>query len=710
MRLPAQFKLPPFLPFPHLPPLPALVLACGCLAGSATLAQNSGQGLGISSQGTTGGLVIPSAYTLPAGTVAASAGNTSESTLGPFSYKGNYTFGIGLSDHIELSGRLTDYVNPVPGTTLVAGVRDLSANLKLKLPTFWQAQPTIAVGVNDVAGGASFFRSRYVVTSEQFGPVQLTAGYAWNEQIPNTGLATNFKGFFGGAQVNLGNTGLALLGEYDGSQRHVGVRYISQPFASLGNLRLIGTLQRASGDTFPAGNPDATSFSLGVVIPLGQNALQLGQKPPENSLPALAAAPTGGMVATAEDRMESLSKALVTVGLERVRVGQAGTMLVVEYENNRYLQSEADAIGLVLGLAAEHAPAEVAKVQAVTLKAGQAVYQTSVAVPAYRAFLRNGDAGAARASLTVQRPHSATNLAVRWQQERATGNSPVRIEIKPEITYAVGTEVGLFDFSLAANLQAIVSLWGGAELYTSAIKQLGNTENFNTGFAFAAARQRDGLRVAAVQQSFWLGPNVFANVGVGRYNYDSNGVQGEATVFVPGRDDVLRLRGGVYQPAAGQTFGPLDWQGSASYRWVYAPDTWVEAGYQQYSDGSRGPSVELTRWFGDFSVHIYYRRGDTRQFAGLELSIPLTPRQGMAPSPIVLTGSPQVARGLRTRITDANTTTNDIDFNSVRDLRLDYNAELRQLNAGRSSQSYFASQLPRMRDAFYRFARDLVVN
>ena len=699
MRPPAPFTLSP---------LQALMLAGGCLASGTALAQ----GLGISSQATTGGLVIPSAYTLPAGTVAASVSNTSESTLGPFNYKGNYTFGIGLSDHIELTGRLTDYTNPLPGTGLVTGVRDLSANLKFKLPTFWQAQPAIALGINDLAGGASFFKSRYIVASEQFGPVQLTAGYAWNDQIPNTGLATNFRGFFGGAQWNLGDTGFALLGEYDGSQRHVGVRYTSQPFASLGNLQIIGTLQRASGETAPAGNPEATSFQLGVVIPLGQNALAVGQKKPENPLPALpaadATAATGGMVATPQDRLDALTKALVAVGLERVRVGTAGENLVVEYENNRYLQSEADAIGLVLGLGAEHAPAGLRQVRAVTLKAGQAVYETGVAIAAYRAYLRDGDAGAVRSSLVVQRQSPSTAQPVQWSTERPTARSPVRIEIKPELTYTVGTEVGIFDFSLAANVQAIVPLWGGAELYTSAIKQLVNTENFNPGFAFAAARQRDGLRVTAVQHSFWLGSNVLANVGVGRYNYDSYGVQGEATVFVPGRDDVLRLRGGAYQPQAGLAPGPQDTQASGSYRWVASPDTWVEAGYQQYSDGSRGPSVELIRWFGDFSVHLYYRRGDNRQFAGLELSIPLTPRQGMAPGPIVFTGSPQVARGIRTRITDANTATNDIDFNSVRDLRLDYNAELRQLNAGRNNQSYFSQQLPRMREAFYLYARELV--
>ena len=708
------------MPFSALFTLPqlfrcqALVLACACLAAGTSVAQGLSPNLGISSQASSGGLVIPNALTLAVGTVAATAGNASESTLGAFNPKGNYTFGIGLFDSVELTGRLTDYWRSVPGVGPFAGIRDLSANLKFKLPTFWQAQPAIAFGINDLGGGASFFKSRYLVATEQFGPVQLSAGYAWNSQAPNSGLATNFKGFFGGAKWNFGDTGFALLGEYDGSQRHVGVRYTSPPFAGLGNLRITGTVQRALGDTSPAGNADATSFQLGLVIPFGQNEPQRGQKSPDNILPALptaeAAKSVGGMVATAEDRLESLTKALVAVGLERVRVGVIADQLVVEYENNRYLQSEADALGLVFGLGAEHAPTGLRQVHAVTLKAGKAVYETGVSIAAFRAFLRNGDPGEARDSLVAQRQNPYAAQAVQWSNQRPTSGSPVRIEIKPEISYTVGTEVGLFDFSLAANVQGIVPLWGGAELYTSAIKQLVNSENFNNGFPFAAARQRDGLRVVALQQSFWLGSNVFANVGVGRYNYDNYGVQGEATVFVPGRDDVVRLRGGTYQTPTGQAPGPQDTQASGSYRWAYSPQTWVEAGYQQYSDGSRGPSVELTRWFGDFSVQIYYRRGDLRQYAGIELSIPLTPRQGMAPSLVTFSGTPQFQRGLRTRITDANTVTNDVDFNFVRDMRLDYNAELRQLNAGRMGQSYFASQMPRMREAFYLYARNLVAS
>ena len=43
---------------------------------------------------------------------------------------------------------------------------------------------------------------------------------------------------------------------------------------------------------------------------------------------------------------------------------------------------------------------------------------------------------------------------------------------------------------------------------------------------------------------------------------------------------------------------------------------------------------------------------------------------------------------------------------AVRDFQLDYNAELRLLNAGRMGIGDLASELPRMREAFFLYGRD----
>jgi len=661
----------------------------------------------ITTQGATGGLVIPSAHVLPGGSLALTMGNYQEPQLGTFDTRRNFSLGLGLLPNIELFGRFAEYQNPSTNPPFLNGPRDLSANVKFKLPAFWRGQPDLAVGLNDLGGGAAAFKSRYVVASHDWGPARLSAGYAWGSPaFANTAGRKTFDGAFGGVQVRLGDTGLSALAEHDGQQRHVGVRYTSQPLPALGHAQVVGTLQRSGGAVDLAGrDADRTTFALSVLVPLGGNEARRGHFQIEHRLASLdpPAAPAAAMVPTTQDRQQSLLNALAAAGLERVRVGMQGNTLLVEYENHRYGQNEADALGVVLGLAAELAPAGTRRVAAITLKAGMRSYETSVDVAQWRAYLRDGDASYAQTSLTVDRAPAAMP-DVQWLDARPSRRVPVRLEISPDVVYALGTEVGAFDYSLAANLQAIVPLWRGAELYTSYIRRLDNSSNYAPGLAFGAYRHRNGLKVAAVHQSFWLGPQVFANIGVGRYAYDAWGVQGEVSVFVPGRDDVVRLRGGAYGRQPGQSRRqavPV----SATYRWVPASYTWVEAGLQQYSDGSRGPSVVLTRWFGDVGAHLYYRKGGSVQYAGLELSIPLTPRQGMAAGPVELGGAAQFQRGVRTRVTDSGTAANVADPAAVRDMQLDYNAELRQLNAGRASERYFISQLPRMREAFYRYGR-----
>lgn len=677
-----------------------LVIAFICLPGVCA-AQ-----LGITTQGATGGLVVPSGNVLETGAVAFTRGNYSEPKLGNWEKRQNYIVGVGLLPNIELFGRFVEYQNPLRGSDFINGPRDISANVKVKLPEFWRGQPNVAVGLNDVSGGASFFKSRYGVVSDQWGPVRWSAGYAWGSPIlgnPAQGYA--FDGAFGGVEFQLGQTGLSLLAEYDGQQKHVGARYTSSAIPWLADAQVVATLQRSTGAQDPVGRDvDRTSAALSVVIPLEAFAQKRTTFKPALTLASLDAKPAGGMTPTAEDRQDSLQKALVATGLERVRVGTQGSSLVIEYENNRYGQNEADAIGVVLGLAVEHAPAGVRRVSAVTLKAGQRMYETSVDVAVYRAFLRDGDASQARGSLAVDRLPAYGAGDVKWIDPTPTRRSPLRVEVKPELLFFQGTEVGTWDYTLAANVQAFVPLWRGAELYTSYIERLSNSDNFEPGFAFNAFRDRNGLKVAAVQQSFWLGQHVHANLGVGRYNYDAWGVQGEATVFVPGRDDVIRLRGGVYERQPGQSRRRTV-PASATYRWVPSPNTWVEAGLQQYSDGFRGPSVVLTRWFGDVGVHLFYRRSGDAQFAGLEMSIPLTPRQGMAPGLVQLGGTSRFTQGVRTRLVDSSTGINFVQPTAALDMRLDYNAEQRQLNSGRNSQRYFVGQLHRMREAFYLYAR-----
>jgi Exopolysaccharide biosynthesis protein YbjH len=695
---------------------PVAALVCGAAMAGPLSAQTSQPATqdgpyGLANGGSRGGLTIPGPLSLPTGDMALGLSNYQEPAWGNQPVHNNYLLGFGLGWGLELTGRIADYNNPpAAGLPLLGGmgIRDLSANLKWQLPRFWQTQtwmPEVAVGMTDVGGGAVNFGSHYLVLGDETGALRWRLGFGKAKDPRSKPYALD--GGFGGLEWMFGNTGFSALAEHDSHQAHAGLRYHSEPIAALGQARLVGTLQRSFGGKTVAGlASDATSLGLHLVMPLGRDS---GGKTIQGDAPALplhAAGSAPGSLHSAADRAEQLHKALVQAGLERVRVGQTGADWVVQYENLRYAQNEADALGIVLGLAAEWAPDAIQRLRAVSLKGGQAMASVTVPVQAVRAFMRGQSSlgsdlqAADGADASLGQVAWATGVA-----GQASAHSWVRLELRPLLAYAVATEYGLADYSAALQAEARVPLWRGGEAYTQAVGRVSNSANYGPGGVYNADLIREGAKTVALQQTAWLAPGLLASVGVGRYLYDRDGVQGQVQWQVPGRDDLVRLRGAAYKV---DTRYPNDAQMAATYRWVAQPSAWFEAGLQQYSDGTQGPTLGFTRWFGDVSVNLNYRRGGNAQFVGLDISFPLTPRRGMAANPIHLGGASQFQMGLRTRLTDQYTAINLVQPNAARDLAVAYQLDSQQLNAGRQGAAYWRSQQVRMRDSFYLHARALL--
>ena len=680
------------------------------------------QGLGVSSLGTTGGLTIPTAYVLESGDMALSAGNYQDPKIGTFSHKRNYTLGFGLMPGVELFGRLADYQNPRatrPGAPdITGGPRDISANLKWQLPIELRGLPKLAVGATDISGGAVYFSSKYAVASDEVGPLRWSLGYARGGSAA-AGRPKVLDGVFGGAELKLGSSRATLLAETDGRQRHAGLRYYSEALPWLGDSQLVGTVQRSFGATTQAGRKaDDTSVNVSLMMPLGtaDKTRQARVDATAQALPPLeqpgasSASAAGGMVATAQDRLDGLARALRATGLDRVRVGMLGNQMVVEYENYRYLHNEADALGVVLGLAAEAAPAGTTRVHAITRKAGQEVFETSVDVAAYRSFLRDGDDRQVKNTLGFGRLAGYDDAGVQWATGEAGEGSRqtwLRVELKPLLNYAVGTEFGIFDYSLAANVRSTVGLWKGAEVYADVVKRVANSDNMEPRRIFASSLHRNGLKTVALQQSFWLGPRLFTSVGAGKYNYDDLGAEGESILFLPWNADSLHLKGSYMRDQANVSPRVVDAY-AASYRWRFSDQTWVEAGYHQYSDRSTGPSVAFTRWFGDVAVQLFARKGGFNTFVGLELNLPLGPRQGMGAGPVQLTGTPRYAQSIRTLLTTGGNRGNYVSDFVVRPVNLNYRPEAELLNSGRITPVDITGQVQRMRESFYLYARDQI--
>ena len=709
--------------------------------------------------GQTGGLVIPYAFVLPEGTVETQYNNYIDPRYGNQTTRAQMYWGaVGLLPYVEVSGGLANYAGNVHAQFSGADsfiFRHLMANVKVEVPKFFKYQPDIAFGVTDVGGQTHFFRSEYGVITQAVGPLTLSAGYGHGDRL---------DGLFGGAQLSLWHTGLSLLAEDDSKTPYAGVRYQSPRIRWLADANVIGTFMRSlrstngsaprtsfsvgiqiplgkrftgqrcgdglcegpqvpstqaaddANDREPirlaslrpvdlpanAGNASALAGApINFVPPLRSYAsVMLGDATPADPA-STAAAAVVPLAALDTAALDEIASQLFAAGLERVRVGVSGRDLVVEYENHRYNQNEADALGIVLGVASVEAPHGIEKIHVVIKKANQPLGEVVVDREAYSAFMAGGDPGGAGASLTMRARPTYDPDSIEWHgNEHRHGLT--RIEIAPIVSYLYGTDYGNFDVSLGANIQAFVPLWRGAEFYASYIAPLYNTENMREGHVFSDYRLRGGLNAIALAQSFWIVPQVLNVASVGKFDYSYVGIQNETTVFVPGRPDLIRLRLAYLHEEPGRDALPSEKNAELTYRWVQpAWKLWIEAGVARFVGGDKGPEATLTRWFDDVSVSVHGEHSGQGSFIGAAISFPLTPRQGMKPGISQVNGTDQFGLDFRTRVGS----TNYLSANAAENMSFAYSSQQNLLNQGRFSGEYFATQLYRMRDAYLRYAR-----
>ncbi len=695
----------------------------------------------LATTGMSGGATVPDGRVLPEGAIVFGFNNALEPGFPGIVKAENFQFGIGLLPFVELTGRLANYPKDHDRTL---GHRDLSANVKVTLPRILRYQPDIAFGLNDLGGGAPLFGAKFIAVSESVGPLRLRAGVAHGEAYLN--------GPFGGADLAIGRSGLTLFLERNSQASFAGLRYTLPPSEVLGNFRLVATaLQPFRINNLGGSQNVGASVGVNLVMSFAENGRRsrrvvsefspIWTPPPgyEYAAPLLpqAAQSTGtvmqaGVVSVSSsaivpaaqqqaesDTMQKIQSALSAAGLERVRIGMDGSTLIVEFENHRFNQNEVDAIGIVLGVASSMASAEVENVAAVVKKANMPLYMIRVDRAAYFTFTQSGDQNDVKSLLTFQyRPTYSDN--VRWINSTDAPRGYSRFRIVPSLLKFVGTDVGVLDYSLAADIQGFVPLWKGAELSTSFLTSLAESDNVAHGI-FGYAQQRSGLKSLTLSQSFWLTDKLLNVSSLGKFLYDDVGIQNEMTFFTPKSGDLIRMqytylrRSDQYYgdaSGAGGAFNSGDYRprnevtktGSVSYLWNYQPlGISIETSYNRYVGKDIGPMIFLNRWFGDVQAQAFVRKSNLETRVGFGLAFPLTPRQGMRPGWSHLEGAANFPLRLETRYArkgSCNCITNGI----VQEMPMVYSSSINLLNQGRIGRDYLLSQLQRMREAAYLYA------
>ncbi len=605
-------------------------------------------------------------------------------------YEDSYIVSFGFLPYLELGARLTE----APGEA-----RDLSANGKFQIPFYRPWLPKMAIGYQDIKGGAPHFRTGYAVLSQEFfNRVRLSLGYGIGPD--------RMEGVFGGAEVRLFDW-LHLLLDHDAEEAAAGLRLGTPPGLLPFSAQLGGVVKTSLED-----GKDETSFAAFLRMPIGR-----GPKPcpsPTAFIPEMKGPDRSVSSKTLEgldprrelpdevfSDLKAMQSHLVELGFENVRVGWLGNALFVEYENSLYNHNELDGLGLVMGTALTGMPRNLDLFVIRILNRAIPVLEVSGPAAPFRVFFTREDPcppseslKELQSALRVRNAPGAPQGDIRWVS--GTGN-PDRLHsslmIYPGLSTTVGTELGVFDYRLSVKPDLFVNLWKGAAFNLGWDIPVSWSEDFEEGAAFGDSNEAVLERIF-LNQAFRVAPGLTAMIGGGRYLSDLDGVLGEA-LWNPG-DGTHRFKARA---------GYFDDDGISretligSYRYYMARyDLFFEAMYGQYLKEDQGFILELKRYFGDTAITFFV--SNTRDtIGGIRITLPLTPRRDMKPSIFQVRGNDHWSYQLQSVLAEEGGR-NPLVFGQGIIPQTAFNLQRRFFNADRLNEKYLEAHLDRLLDAY----------
>lgn len=637
----------------------------------------------------------------------------------------NYLLSVGLFSFFEVGGRLAE----APGRA-----RDLSASLKVtsapltKEQAFW---PVLAVGIQDIGGGANKLKSTYAVISEDFWRLRFSAGYGFSSE--------RMKGGFGGVEFQA-HDWVTLLGEYDTRDTSAGLRLTSPTlpwfpanltFTAKSALNHTSGLDLAFGLTVPLDLKKSVTASTRQVPEPEQQTRDVSEtvdKPatrqpatqhpsinaPDRQLPEDSRSPSetqNSRLTAKHSQLSSIRTRLIDAGFANVRVGEvADTVLVVEYENVRYNHNELDAIGVVAGIACSVDLAGVDTLWLVVKRKGLRIIRLSTPFKEMRNWLTDGGAAQVPA-IRVENDTSQVETASFIDGDSNPDWLRPSLIIFPGLKTFIGTEVGVFDYLLSVKPDLQVTVWKGGVLNARWDLPVAWSDNFDNRRQFANSRNQPLMDRLMLFQGISLAPGLIANLGGGMILHDNYGTLNELTWSPGSGTHRFRLAQAYARDSDSRTTTRV-WLGS--YRMYLAPlDLFLEGTVGRFWGQDTGGHVALKRFFGDTAVELYYKNTETTeqkrwQAAGLQFSFPLTPRRDMQRAPLQVRGADEWGYAQETVLAINGQRTNDT-ISSALGINPLPSADIYRsyLNRDRLNEDYILTHKQRIKEAWQTFRDSL---
>ena len=603
----------------------------------------------------------------------------------------NYVANLGVYPNLEINLRLLEVLDRnIHQANIYRDFykRDLSGNLKFKLPYISNRRVRFAIGATDVGGLAVNFRRFYSVASYEFKNFDITAGYSFKENTKDqvVNLSKGFKennildGFFYGMEYKPFNW-LGILAENESSGSRVGGRVIwNNPGGWSGALT-------AGYVFFDTGAENG--FSVGLSVPIGGSSP--GSDLIENNNPSkqtdwldkqnqdrqkssLESSTLKGFSINAssntsveDDIQDSISEAstsqnlqaqslqyeLEKAGLDSIQIGFNGSTLVVTYQNRVFNWNQIHAISAALKTIADSKLLEsFNNVELITVHNNIPVLKTNVSQSRLIQLVKETtrtDYG--RIGAWLQFKNTSKLPTATWLIEPKT-NSKVDISFTLAYKAYYGTEWANWDYSIALRPIIEVPLWTGAHL--SNVYHLGpqNSYGFEHGVFKEAAltNQMNELMIHQTVQPFTGFANTlsYGELKLGQEPLRGFMNQGEYQLF----DGYSRLywRQGQMSSMNNKTLD-LDYNAiGAELNW---PQANLVAGYQKgkYIEGDISSIVYGRIKLGNATVNIGLTTSDIKwKRIDMSLAFPIGPEKNITLGPVTLGGDSSWSTGMGTVI------------------------------------------------------------
>ncbi|WP_052075028.1 YjbH domain-containing protein [Vibrio fluvialis] len=623
-------------------------------------------------------------------------------------------FNLGLFQGLEASGRIvTKTYNTNLYTDSNGGIRDLSASFKYQIPAFWKdwgyfSGLNLAVGMQDVEGAANNFESNYAVADYTFDFIRTRASLGYGKSDINGGV---LNGVFGGLEVEPFDF-MQLVAEYDSVDYNAMVKVFTPKGLLPWNTQAsLGYVVYSGHENTDNQNIWQTQLSVPLASDYSTRETQL------NNQLSLQDKLTLAQSQAEFSSLTALKQALEQEGFLNIRLGTYNNQLVVALEDRRYNRNQIDGIGVALGLISSHYNVQAGeelgldndKFTLVTLRNQLPLLRVDTSAQSYRSFLNKGGD-------TPELSFSTSDLATvmddtQWKSKKSrSGFGRTQVILSPGLRYAVATEYGVFDYSLALETNTYTALWPGAALDIRHLTPISDSDDFDTGLWKESAYESKIDRLQ-FHQAIKLPLDLTYQFSYGVVYTDYQGFKNDLTWNSPSGRHMLNLDVGSYShrdntDKYGRPYADHDVR-LAGYTFSYPEWDWqfnVKGG--EFWNGDSGYQLTTKHWFGDVNVYASYLEtkfdsaSSSEKFMTLGISFPLTFWRDMSPGYVQLRGTDQFNFSIQTRIDDSH---NNLNNGSGLAVPFQHGLEREYFNRGRYGSDYFDNHTIRLRNAYLRW-------